>query len=155
MLRNLFTSRGTPPETLTSSSSGWPTSRSNSSMSISPHDLVSSGNHSPSSSPLPPLMPDHEASPGVSVDVLTPEFEPLRSPSEVLVEDVYEAEPWDGESQAPRTRGFRLASHSPLRKSLGFQKEDYFLSNPGSSSTKTCTLNGIPPHLSRVRSVSS
>lgn len=91
-------------------------------------------------------LEDDDNTPDVSVGILTPAFGPLASPPRIFGEDGAGSEG----SQTPPMREFRLASHSPLRKSLGFSKEDYFFSNPGHSSTKTCTLNGIPPHLSRV-----
>lgn len=144
----------TPPDTPSSTFSAWPMSRSNSCMSTSSHGSFSYGNQPPSPLSLPPLIPDddleNEASPDVSVGVLTPAFGPLGSPPRVFGEDFFGAGPLGSEPGTPPMREFRLASHSPLRKSLGFSKEDYFFSNPGSSSTKTCTLNGIPPHLSRV-----
>lgn len=95
---------------------------------------------------------EDDTAPDVSVGILTPAFGPLGSPPKIFGEDVFGAGALV-EPQTPPMREFRLASHSPLRKSLGFSKEDYFFSNPGVSSTKTCTLNGIPPHLSRVSPV--
>lgn len=154
MLRNLFTSRWTPPDTLLSTSSARSKSRSNSSMSTSPHGSCIYDHQSPSPVPLPPLMPDDDladqASGDVSIGVLTPAFGPLESPPKILGEDVFEAGLSGSDPPTPPIRQFRFASHSPLRKSLGFSQEDYFSSNPGSSSTKAWTLSGIPPHLSRV-----
>lgn len=92
---------------------------------------------------------EDDTAPDVSVGILTPHFGPLSSPPKIFGEDVFGAGALE-QPQTPPMREFRLASHSPLRKSLGFSKEDYFFSNPGVSPTKTCTLNGIPPHLSRV-----
>jgi hypothetical protein len=55
----------------------------------------------------------------------------------------------DGQRSPPSPqREFRFASHSPRRKSLGYQREDYFFNAPGMQ--RSMSLDGIPPHLSRV-----
>jgi len=82
---------------------------------------------------------DDEESPDMSVGIMTPSSPPK------------EGETWNqGQRSSPSPqREFRFASHSPLRKSLGFIKEDYFFSAPGMQ--RSMSLDGIPPHLSRVR----
>jgi hypothetical protein len=82
---------------------------------------------------------DDEESPDMSVGIMTPSSPPR------------EGESWNQGQRSPPSpqREFRFASHSPLRKSLGFIKEDYFFNAPGMQ--RSMSLDGIPPHLSRVR----
>ena len=145
---HIFTAPMTPPDTPTSQFGSWPMQRS-SSISSTGSSSSSSGrrysHYSPTSPPsplsLPPLMPeddmDDEEIPDMSVGIMTPASPPKA----------------DGLNQGQRSppspqREFRFASHSPLRKSLGYIKEDYFFTAPGMQ--RSMSLDGIPPHLSRV-----
>lgn len=144
----------TPPSTPMAQSGSWAMQRSSSVSSASgsgssqgyTHYHSSQGRrYSPPSPPsplsLPPLMPEDDinddVSPDMSTGIMTPVTGPFGSP------------PKDGQRSPPSPmREFRFASHSPLRKSLGFQKEDYFFNAP--SMHRSMSLDGIPPHLSRV-----
>jgi hypothetical protein len=89
------------------------------------------------------LMPEDDVeddvSPNMSTGLLTPTSPPKENGWQSM----------DGQRSPPSPqREFRFASHSPLRKSLGFSKEDYFFNAPGMQ--RSMSLDGIPPHLSRV-----
>jgi hypothetical protein len=144
----IFTAPMTPPDTPQAQQFGsgsWPMQRS-SSTSSSGSGSGRRYSYFPTSPPsplsLPPLMPegdmDDEESPDMSVGIMTPSSPPK------------EGESWNQGQRSPPSpqREFRFASHSPLRKSLGFIKEDYFFSAPGMQ--RSMSLDGIPPHLSRV-----
>jgi hypothetical protein len=146
----IFTAPMTPPDTPQAQFGSWAMQRSS---SISSTSSSGSGSGSgrryshfltspPSPLSLPPLMPEDdmmdEETPDMSVGIMTPASPPK------------EGESWNQGSRSPPSphREFRFASHSPLRKSLGFIKEDYFFAAPGMQ--RSMSLDGIPPHLSRV-----
>jgi len=147
----IFTAPMTPPDTPTAQFGSWPMQRSSSISSTSSSGSGSGRRYShfltspPSPLSLPPLMPeddmDDEETPDMSVGIMTP-----ASPPKDTVES------WNQGQRSPPSpqREFRFASHSPLRKSLGFIKEDYFFAAPGMQ--RSLSLDGIPPHLSRVSS---
>lgn len=147
----IFTCPMTPPDTPQAQQFGsWPMQRSS---SISSNSSSGSGSgrrlsYFPTSPPsplsLPPLMPEDDMddvdTPNMSVGIMTPASPPKDNES------------WNQGQRSPPSpqREFRFASHSPLRKSLGFIKEDYFFAAPGMQ--RSMSLDGIPPHLSRVSS---
>jgi hypothetical protein len=151
---HIFTAPMTPPATPQSAQFGsgsWPMQRSGSTSSTGSSSSSSGRRYSqygltspPSPLSLPPLMPEDDMddieTPDMSTSVMTPASPPKG----------------DGFNQGQRSppspqREFKFASHSPLRKSLGFIKEDYFFTASGMQ--RSMSLDGIPPHLSRVSSL--